>query len=449
LLIDEQINHGDASLPEYGRWTTGIATEFKAFTRKHSFYLRISIILLSFAIPFAVLFGLNPQSFNATWKGRTFYLFFLWLVFLELILLEKPERRSINESKVRHVNNKRRGNQLIVLGSIFLFLTAYCFNLASQAGLSANVIGIWVLSLTILVISLGFITIGLYTRGLSLSTSARRLVLGVTLCLPAVYVVAVNFFGQAANVARLVDLFGIPFAPVQRQGWIYSSWSLSLEYLVFTILFATIIWVAFGRNGLKNFSISLLFIGAVGTVYMLDTLYPYGYFTPFQSFVPFTASLAAGLLNSMGFQTAFMSPSLSTPVLALYDSSGSFITAYGVGWPCAGVQSLLIYTCVMLIFFKKTTISILQKGLYFIIGALITYAVNILRITSIYLAYVNSLDQGVEAATQAALRFHDYYGGLYSMTWIVTYPLIIIGVSLLWTRIKTRLTNSNSSRQLE
>ena len=173
------MNHGEISLPEYVRWMTGIIAEFKAFSRKHSFYLKVSIILLSFAIPFAVLFGLDPQSFNATWKGRTFYLFFLWLIFLELILLEKPEQRTLDESRVQHVNNKKRGNQLIVLGILFLFLTAHYFNLTSQAGPHTNVIGMWALSIAILSISLGFITLGLYKCGLRLRAIVRRLGLGL------------------------------------------------------------------------------------------------------------------------------------------------------------------------------------------------------------------------------------------------------------------------------
>ena len=376
-ILDGLTIQREHALKEYGRWVVETTRAFQAFFREHKFYFVILIVIFSFALPFALLFGLDPQSFNSTWKGRTFYLFFVWLIVLELILLEKPRQDNIRLK------------------------------------------------------------------------SLRTVVLAASICLPTVYVVAVNFLGLAANLANLADFFAIPFAPIQRPSWIYWSWSLSLEYLVFAMLFALIVVVAYGKAGLKNFSISFLFIGAVGTVYMMDTLYPYGYFTPFQAFVPFTASLAAGFLNFLGYQTAFTGQSLGTPVLALYDSSGNLITQYGVGWPCAGVQSLLIYTCVMLIFFKRSAIPLLHRGIYFIIGALITYGVNILRITSIYLTYANNLSQGREAAHQAAMLFHDYYGGLYSMTWIVAYPLIVIGASLLWTRIKMRMQFLKSGQDFE
>lgn len=44
------------------------------------------VIPFSFIAPIIVLYILDPDSFNSTWKGRTFYLFFLRLLFLELIL---------------------------------------------------------------------------------------------------------------------------------------------------------------------------------------------------------------------------------------------------------------------------------------------------------------------------------------------------------------------------
>jgi exosortase/archaeosortase family protein len=129
---------------------------------------------------------------------------------------------------------------------------------------------------------------------------------------------------------------------------------------------------------------------------------------------------------------------MGAPVLAAYDSSGNLLIQYAVGWPCAGVQSLLIYTFVVLIFLKKTAAPLSHKAAYFVFGALVTYFVNILRVVSIYLTYINTLSQGRQAALEAARVFHDFYGGLYSMAWIVAYPLIVVGSRSLWHRITSR-----------
>ncbi|MGQ9726731.1 MAG: hypothetical protein ACUVQL_06335, partial [Candidatus Bathycorpusculaceae bacterium] len=46
--------------------------------KNQSILIKISTIL-AFAIPFFILYALYPESYEATWKGRTYYLFFLWL----------------------------------------------------------------------------------------------------------------------------------------------------------------------------------------------------------------------------------------------------------------------------------------------------------------------------------------------------------------------------------
>jgi len=51
-----------------------------------------------------MLYVLDPNSFNYTWKGRTLYLFFLWLLFLELILdwekLTQKNLASLKKSRI-------------------------------------------------------------------------------------------------------------------------------------------------------------------------------------------------------------------------------------------------------------------------------------------------------------------------------------------------------------
>jgi thaumarchaeosortase len=303
------------------------------------------VIPFSFITPILMLFVLDPNSFNYTWKGRTLYLFFLWLLFLELILdWEKLTQKNLASLK-----------------------------------------------------------------------KSRIVVMGIMASIPIVYVISVNFLG--------LDQMLIEMGKQILTFWHFSLdnlryWPLSLEYLVFTIFFAATIWLAYEVEGLKQFSISLCLLGAIGTIYMIDTFYPYGAFTPFQAFVPFTASSAAQVLNWMGYKTFFLPYQVQgTPVLYVSSSSGS--VGFGIGWPCAGVQSLFIYTCVILLFLKKSTIPMIQKIIYFIIGAIGTYIVNILRIVSIYIIAINQ-------DMSAAQVFHDYYGELYSITWIIAYLIIII-----------------------
>jgi len=83
-----------------------------------------------------------------------------------------------------------------------------------------------------------------------------------------------------------------------------------------------------------------------------------------------------------------------------------------------------------LLFLRKTDISWKQKIIYFVIGAIVTYFINVLRIVTIFTIAVY---QGNISA------FHNYYGPLYSIIWIVSYPIMIIGSRVLWSELKGKL----------
>ena len=323
--------------------------------------------VFSFIVPFLILYFLYPNSFEATWKGRTYYLFFLWLVSLEIIL----GWEKIQTSKVDNLRSIRT----------FAFI--------------------------------------------------------ITLLLPTIYVLIANFLGL--NPA-LVDL-----AKQSNIGPVWAEFMpLSIEYLVFGVIFAAISLIEYGKGGLGNFSISTFLLFAVGTLYMIDNFYPYGQFTPFQFLVLPTTILAANALNLIGYQTTI---TITTnpyygwiPYLKAWDPKNPFTYAqYGIGWPCAGVESLMIYTITILLFLKKSTIPLKQKIIYFITGAIVTYFINILRIVTIFVIAMNNGDVG---------RFHDFYGQLYSIIWIISYPLIIIGSRILWRKIRSRKRMMTASRDL-
>jgi thaumarchaeosortase len=326
------------------------------FKKNSQILVKLSPVF-SFIVPLLILYFLNPNSFEATWKGRTYYLFFLWLVSLEIIL----GWEEIQTSKVDKLK------------------------------------------------------------------SVRTLAFVISLLLPTIYVLIANFLGL--NPA-LVDL--------AKQSDMRSPWAefmpLSIEYLVFGVIFAVISLIGYGKEGLGDFSISTLLLFAVGTLYLVDNFYPYGQFTPFQFLVLPTTILAANGLNLMGYQTAVI---ITTnpyygwlPYLTAWDPKNPSTRAgYGIGWPCAGVESLMIYTVTIFLFLRKSTIPLKQKIIYFTIGAVVTYLINILRIVTIFLIAMNNGDVG---------RFHDFYGQLYSITWIISYPLMIIGSRILWRRISHR-----------
>ena len=323
-------------------------------TKKHMSMLLKLLPIAAFAVPLVWLYFLDAASFELMWKGRTFQLFFIWLVSLELIL--------------------------------------------GWENLQASKISKWV--------------------------SARTLALIAALALPTLYVAASSYWGLNDAITNWATQSHIQWA---------NSMPLSTEYLVFAALFCLIAYLIFGAKGLKDFSVPAFFLAIVGVLYTIDNVFPYGQFTPFQIFVPTTTALAAAILNLMGYTTSidYGQNSLqgNMPFLTATNPhiSGAPSTTFAIAWPCAGIESFLIFTVVILLFLKRMPISWKGKIGYFVFGAAITYLINALRIVNIFLIGMNNGNIDM---------FHFYYGPLYAITWIVSYPLIIILTQNIYSKIK-------------
>lgn len=340
--------------------------------QKINFLIKL-LPLFSLIIPFLVLYFYQDiayppypyyyysytNTFEVMWKGRTFYIFFIWLAILEMVL--SWEKLQLNKIlRLRHT---------------------------------------------------------------------RTIVFVLSLSLPTLYVVVANYYGL--NV-EIVD-------------WAWShkiaqcDWMpLSIEYLVLGVFFTLIIWLQYGISGLRNLLISPVFLVAIGMIYTIDNVYQYGSFTPLQFLVPATATLASIVLNAMGYQTQWMGQSYGTPILTAWNYKGA--ASFGIAWPCSGIESLLIYSLTILLFFKNTTIPQKHKIVYFVFGAVTTFFINVMRIVSIFTIAIETGSDSLQTH-----RFHDYYGPLYAVIWIVSYPLIIIASRVLWRKIRGPKKNAKRS----
>ena len=249
-------------------------------------------------------------------------------------------------------------------------------------------------------------------------------VLAIFICalIPLFYIFSVNFLGLDQTVIKVGEMLRGEYWRTNFSDWkhiLRAAWPLSLEYLVFTFSFLATIILAYGKAGLKAFSITLTLIGGMGIVYLIDTFYPYAVFTPFQILALPTAAFAATLLEIMGYQfiLSFSSALESTPIIRTY--SGGEMVSISIAWPCAGVHTLFLYALIILLMFKRSDIPRFRKIIYFVIGAIGTYSVNVLRIVIYFIIRVN---QGLTAAQ----TFHDTYGELLFIGWILIYIMLII-----------------------
>ena len=272
-----------------------------------------------------------------------------------------------------------------------------------------------------------------FQKELPIFWTKKTLLTIVILILPTLYALGLNF-GLQDVIVELGKVIGVP-AEQFGEWYLTHSWTFSFEYALFTVFFISSVWLLYGKNRLKIFAVSSFFIAGVSIFYMIDTFYPYGTFSVLQSFVPITVSGSAFILKLLGYNTTTFSGGLDGLGLTVtgVDSSYSAI----VSWSCAGSHSLFLYSFMIMLFLRGTSISRTRKIIYVVSGAAGTFFVNILRIVAILLAGVNS---GASLAT----TFHEFYGEFFFIVWMFIYLSIIF---LVETRIIPKIGNNKVNSQ--
>ncbi len=298
----------------------------------------------AFLLPLALLYYVYPQSFENTRKGRTYYLFYIFIMIMEDILTSSTKKTKGTTT-----------SPFKTLSYIIAFLG------------------------------------------------------------PTLYVITAVFFGVNAQIVAWAvenDVYSAPWMP------------LALEYLVFALFHVFLVFLFYGRKGVWDYAISCVFLSAIGLMYTIDNVYPFGRFAFFQALVPTTVTLAEKVLNLLQYQTDVI-PGEGTVRLMVWNASGR--TSLGVAWPCAGIDSLILYTVTFALFLKRINISWRLKATYFLVGAIMIFLINVLRVVTIFQIAVTG---------DNFLLFHDLYGPLYSVTGIISYLFLILGGRLLWQRLR-------------
>lgn len=254
--------------------------------------------------------------------------------------------------------------------------------------------------------------------------SKKTVLTAAILIVPTVYALGLNF-GLYDAVVEFGRAAGVP-AEQYGEWYLTHSWHFSFEYVVFAALFVTAIWLLYEFEGLKTFAVSSFFLSGVGIFYMIDTFYPYGTFAALQSFVPITVYASSFILNLLGYGTQTFPSGEDELGLTVTGANRTYNAV--VSWSCAGSHSLFIYSFMIMLFLRGTSISRRRKIIYVVVGAVGTFFVNIFRIVAILLAGVNS-------GTSLATAFHEVYGEFFFIAWMFIYLTIIY---FLETRVISR-----------
>jgi thaumarchaeosortase len=241
-------------------------------------------------------------------------------------------------------------------------------------------------------------------------TTRRKIASGLMVCAGAAYFVEV---GLGQTLTAFIYSVG---SSLGASGQVSNSFLMSTDYMAFIVYMVVLTIALFNTRTVPKVSTVLIFSAGMVTFYLLDAFFPYGSIGPLQFWANFIVADVAALAWLFRLPIYGLSNHLT-----IFGKHGIFPLV--VYWPSVGVQSILIYSLVMLVLAAKLDAPVLRKVIYSVVGIAGTVMLNVTRIFAISLygyLYASSLGQ-LDA-------FHNVIGEVLFPIWIVAYLVIIIHV---------------------
>jgi len=206
---------------------------------------------------------------------------------------------------------------------------------------------------------------------------------------------------------------------------IVNSWILMSEYFAATIYTVASLFLLLGKNWYKIASAGLVYLIGNTVILSLDSFFPYDSLGPLQMIVPAYLQFDQFILRFIGGHVVYLGndvpASANGNLLVLKGYHGPFYLK--VFWPSAGVQSVIIYSLVMLSILFRIRIPVSHMLIYFVVGLLGTASVNILRIVSLSMVAITVTSNAKEWEA-----FHSFAGEIMFLPWIGIYLAAVISL---------------------
>ena len=181
-----------------------------------------------------------------------------------------------------------------------------------------------------------------------LITLLSILIIGYFIALPLGLNQLIVFIGHAYKVA------------------IVNSWILMSEYFAITIYTMASLFLLLGKNWYKIAPAGVVYLVGSTVILSLDSFFPYDSLGPLQMIVPTYLQFDQSILRFIGDHFVYLGN--DTPATA----SGNLLVLKGfhgpfylqVFWPSAGVQSVIIYSLVMLSILLRLRIPLVTSRLF-------------------------------------------------------------------------------------
>lgn len=208
--------------------------------------------------------------------------------------------------------------------------------------------------------------------------------------------------GAATLLTSLLIYYAIiPFYP---EPTFYGAANYALHILALFLIF-------FETKALKE-AFTPLFLIAATTLssYVAAGLKPY--ITPFADDI---AQLVASILRALGINARVLGPT-SLPTISIRSLSGRIISGVFT-YECIGISSALIFAIILVVVLMEDPSPIKTRIVYSVIGLTVTFALNILRVTMIF---ITDYFYGVEAGATV----HYVIGYTLFTIWLVCFLYI-------------------------
>jgi len=278
-------------------------------------------------------------------------------------------------------------------------------------------------------LALAFISAELW--GLQLNVYRKKYF--VVICLS---VLTIGYFIALPLGLRESIVSAAPFYKVQL---IY-SWTWMWDFVIMAIYVLSSQIVLFGNNWYKIASAGAIYLAGSALILSLDAFFPYDSLGPLQIVVPAYLQIDQWIIRLIDNHIISLGPGVPATaqgnLLVLNGLHGHF--ALKVFWPSAGVNSMIIYSLVMLAFLLKMDMPIRRKLVYFGLGLIGTASVNVIRIISLSLFALIITTNVAEWET-----FHSLAGEIMFLPWLGIYLASVVSFEAKRARNDAQLRNAS------
>ena len=217
-------------------------------------------------------------------------------------------------------------------------------------------------------------------------------------------------------------------------GQVSNSWLMASDYFVMAVYLFLLAIVLFSVRGVRGVVTPIILSIGMLIFYLLDAFFPYGSIGPLQFW-------ANSIVASVGFLSWFFGLPIYgfSNLLTINGVHGFFRLA--VYWPSVGVQSMLIYSLVMILLAAKLDSPLRRKVIYATIGVVGTIFLNVIRIFIIaYYGFAYAY------TGQELDAFHNSIGEILFPIWIVAFLALVLHIEGRLANSKSRPTKAKSRK---